>query len=263
VYENYRALKVEQRDSVVTVTINNPPMNDMTDAMHTEIAHIFRDISRDSTARAVVLTGAGDRAFSAGGDIQKMLSEVDDHRRWVALLREGRETVLSLLECDKPVIGRINGHAIGLGATIALCCDITIMVETARIGDTHVKIGLVAGDGGALIWPHLIGLAKAKRFLLTGDLLTAREAADIGLITEAVSADKFDQVVASWTERLASGPTMALAMTKRALNTTLRQQGQMYGDAHSGLETQSQLSEDHREGIRAFLEKRPPRFTGR
>jgi len=262
-YDQYRALKIELRENILRVTMHNPPMNDMTDAMHTEMAHVFRDISRDKNVRAVVLTGAGDRAFSAGGDVAKMLSDVDDHARWNALLREGRETVLSIIECDKPVIARINGHAIGLGATIALCCDITIMVETAKIGDTHVKIGLVAGDGGAMLWPHLVGLMQARRYLMTGDLLTGRAAAELGLVTEAAPKEIFDATVDKWAERMAKGPTVALALTKRALNMTLRQQAQVFSDAQSGLETQSQLSADHREGIRAFLEKREPNFTGR
>lgn len=262
-YDSYSALRITRHSGVLTVTLDNPPLNGMTDAMHTELAHIFRDISRDREVRAVVLTGAGDRGFCAGGDIQKMLEEVDDHDRWAALTREGRETILSILECDKPVIARINGHAIGLGATLALCCDITVMVETAKIGDSHVKVGLAAGDGGSLLWPHLIGLARAKRYLLTGDLLSGREAADLGLITEAVRAEAFEGAVANWTTRLASGPTRAITLTKRSLNMALRQQAQVFADAQLGLETLSQLSQDHREGVRAFLDKRDPQFTGR
>jgi enoyl-CoA hydratase len=262
-YESYTALDIKREGAVLRVTLNNPPMNDFTDLMHTEMAHVFRDISRDPETRVVMLTGAGERSFCAGGDIQRMLDDVDDHARWTALAREGRETVLSILECDKPVVARINGHAIGLGATIALCCDITVMVDTAKIADTHVQIGLVAGDGGALVWPQLVGMAKAKRYLLTGDLLTGREAAEIGLITEAASKEKFDEVVEGWVSRFATGPTRAIALTKRALNMAIRQHAQVYADAQTGLETLSQLSEDHREGIRSFLEKRPPKFTGR
>ncbi|MBV9511167.1 MAG: enoyl-CoA hydratase/isomerase family protein, partial [Caulobacteraceae bacterium] len=167
-YGSYSALGIEQRGAVLRVTLNNPPMNGMTAEMHDQLPRLFRDVAQDPKVRAVVLTGAGDRAFSAGGDIRAMQEGLDRPEGWINNMPGSRDIILSILECDRPVIARINGHAIGLGASIALACDITVMLDTGKIGDTHVKVGLVAGDGGSLIWPHLIGLQKAKRYLLTG-----------------------------------------------------------------------------------------------
>jgi enoyl-CoA hydratase len=248
---------------MLRITIGHPPLNSMTPQIHTELASVFRDVSKDQDTRVVILTGSGDRGFCAGGDIKKMLEGVDDHARWAASMPEAREIVLNILECDKPVVCRVNGHAVGLGASIALCCDITVMVETAKIGDTHVKVGLVAGDGGSLLWPQLVGLVKARRYLLTGDLLTGREAADLGLITEAVPAAELDSRVDAWATRLGNGATRAIAYTKRSLNMAIRRDAQTFMDAQLGLETLSHLSEDHREAVTAFVNKREPLFTGR
>ncbi|MDB5430067.1 MAG: enoyl-CoA hydratase/isomerase [Caulobacter sp.] len=262
-YDQYKALKIEMRGAALWITFNDPPMNAMNDEAHHELSHVFRTISRDPAVRVVVITGAGDRAFSAGGNIQSMKDNIKNHARWVKGATEAREVVLNMLECDKPVVARINGHAMGVGATIALCSDITVMVDTAKIGDTHVKIGLVAGDGGALLWPHLVGITLARRYLLTGDLLTGKQAAEIGLVTQSCTAEELDGVVDGWVKRFETGATVALAGTKRALNMAIRQQAQGAMDAHMGLETYSQLSRDHEEAANAFLEKREPNFEGR
>ena len=262
-YDRYEALRIERRGSALWVTLNNPPLNGLTPQMHGELARIFRDVSFDPDTRVVVLTGTGDRGFCAGGDINRMREGLDDQARWVQSMQEAREIILNALECERPVIGRINGHAIGFGASLALCCDITVMAEAAKIGDTHVKVGLSAGDGGALLWPHLVGLMRARRYLLTGDLLTGRQAADIGLVTEAVSAETLDQAVDTWVDRLGNGPTQALLQTKRSLNMALRRDAQVFMDAQLGLETLTHLTQDHREAVVAFSEKREPQFRGR
>jgi len=262
-YDRYTALRVERSDAIVRVTVGNPPLNEITADIHRELAHVFRDIGRDGDCRAVVLTGSGERGFCAGGDLRKMQEDIDAQERWAVSMAEAREIVLNILECDKPIVCRINGHAVGLGASIALCCDITVMVETAKIGDTHIKVGLAAGDGGSLLWPHLVGLMRAKRYLLTGDLLTGRQAADIGLITEAVPAEKLDATVDAWAARFANGASRAIAYTKRALNMAIRRDAQTFMDAHLGLETLSHLSDDHREALGAFIDKREPRFSGK
>ncbi|MBV9509083.1 MAG: enoyl-CoA hydratase/isomerase family protein, partial [Caulobacteraceae bacterium] len=222
----------------------------------------FREISRDPATRVVVLTGAGDRAFCAGGNPTAMQETVSKTAGWLRGMPEAREIILGILECDRPIIARINGHAIGAGCSLALACDITVMVDSAKIADTHVKVGLVAGDGGSLLWPHLAGLAKARRYLLTGDMLTGREAAEIGLITEAVPRQQLDERVQVWVDRFASGASRAIGYTKRALNSAIRRQGQSHMDASLGLETLSFLSEDHLEGLKAFSEKRSPVFKG-
>lgn len=261
-YAEFRALRAERREGVLWLTIDNPPVNAATPELRDDLDRIFRQASLDDHVRCVVLTGAGNN-FSAGGDINRMQRMLDDQADWLLTMREARTLVTDMLDFDKPLIGRINGNALGLGATLALCCDITVMLDTAKIGDTHVRMGLVAGDGGALLWPALVGLMQARRFLLTGDLLNGREAAAAGLVTVAAAADEFDAVVDTWVKKLASGATHAIVGTKRALNMAVRQQAQAYMDAHLGLETMSHMREDHREAVTAFLEKRKPNFSGR
>ena len=160
-------------------------------------------------------------------------------------------------------IARVNGHAVGLGATIALLCDIIIAADHAKIGDPHVSAGLVAGDGGALIRPQLIGFARAKEYFFTGDLMTAAEAERIGLINHVVPSDQLDEKVYGLAQRLAGGAMRSIRWTKQTVNIPLRQLAQSMMDLSLSLETQSNLSKDHQEAVSAFAQKRQPNFTGR
>ena len=167
-YVSYTGLTVTLDGNVLTVMLNNPPLNAMTGDIHRELGQIWADAATDPNVRVIVITGAGDRAFCAGGDLSRMVDGWPDHGRWQIGMAEARAIVIGMLECPKPVISRINGHAMGLGATIALAGDITIIVDDAKIGDSHVNVGLATGDGGALLWPNLIGLVEARRHLLSG-----------------------------------------------------------------------------------------------
>ena len=263
-YDDYQALKVSRNDAgVVTVAFNRPEVKNATNPrMHQELVRVFREIGGDPDARVVVLTGEG-TAFSAGGDVSTLKSSLDDHVRWNESMTEAADIVNGVIELDVPVIARVNGHAIGLGATLALFCDIVIAERSAKIADPHVAIGLVAGDGGSIIWPALIGYARAKKYLLTGDAITGAEAAEIGLVSEAVDAAQLDERVAYYVDRIAKGASVAIRLTKRAVNLDLRARVNAMMQAHLGLETMSHLSADHREATMAFLEKRKPEFTGR
>jgi len=209
----------------------------------------------------VIFTGEGE-CFSAGGDIQTLLDSYANQKRWIESMVEAREILLGLIELDRPVIARVNGHAVGLGATLALVCDIVIAKDTAKIADPHVGVGLVAGDGGSIIWPALVGYAQAKRYLLTGDAITGTEAARIGLITEAVPADQLDARVDSYAQKLANGAAVAIRLTKKSINMDLKQRLDAMLEAHLGYETMSHLSKDHGEALEAFLAKRKPQFIG-
>jgi enoyl-CoA hydratase len=167
-----------------------------------------------------------------------------------------------MLECDKPIIARVNGHAVGLGATVALFCDVVIAAEHAKIGDPHVNAGLVAGDGGAVIWPQLVGFARAKEYLMTGDLMSATEAERIGLINHVVAADELDDKVYGLARQLAAGASKSIRWTKQVINIPLRQLAHSMMDLSLSVETQSNLSSDHQEAVSAFGEKRKPDFTG-
>ncbi|MCA3253422.1 MAG: enoyl-CoA hydratase/isomerase family protein [Rubrivivax sp.] len=230
--------------------------------MHNELSRVFADAGRDAASDIVVLTGAGD-AFSSGGDIRAMRDKIADRTLWNDTVDEARALFYSILDLDKPLIARINGAATGLGATLAVYADISVAADTAVIGDPHVKVGLVAGDGGALMWPMLIGFQKAKELLFLGDNVPAAEAARLGLITHAVPAAELDARIDALVERLLKLPPFALRGTKRAINHTLRQLALATFEYGVSLETQSQLTRDHAEAVAAFLEKRPPQFTGR
>ena len=262
-YEDFTALRISRDGHVLTVSIDNPPLNAMTEALHSELARIFPRIHGDRETRVAILTGGGEKAFSAGGDIDKIADNIDDHGRWLRLTGEGRDILLVMIQCDTPIIARVNGHAIGLGASLALAADISIMKDSAKIGDSHVKIGLVAGDGGALLWPLLIGLNRAKQYLLSGEPLTGSQAADLGLVNMAVPAELLDETVTLWAERLANLSPVAVKGTKRALNSAVRQNMQTLAELHLGYETISHLSDDHHEAIDAIRQKRSPNFTGR
>ena len=262
-YDGYEMLKVVREGRIVTVSFNRPEVKNATNPqMHRELVSVFPEIGRDPEAHVVVLTGEGD-AFSAGGDIATLRNSLDDQARWVESMMEARDILFGVMDLDRPVVAKVNGHAIGLGATLALVCDIVIARDTAKIADPHVKVGLSAGDGGSVLWPALVGYAKAKKYLLTGDPITGAEAAAIGLISEAVPADQLDARVAQIADSLAAGAAVATRLTKKSINMALRQQMDMLIEAHLGYETMSHLSADHREAVTGFLERRTPVFTGR
>ena len=264
-YAGYEGLLIEKRGPVLVATLNSPPLNPVGPAVHNEIHRVFREAEEDESVRVLVLTGAGERAFSAGGDVAWMKSDFEIPRRplWSNGLGTEKSILQTVLNFPKPFITRVNGHAMGLGATLAVLSDVSIMVEDAKIADTHVKVGLVAGDGGALLWPLLMGFANARKYLLTGDSLTGRAAAEYGLITQAVPREALDETVFAMADRLANGAGIAVNYTKIAINLLLRSVVDPLIEAHYGLEVQSALSDDHREAVSAFLDGREPVFTGK
>ncbi len=165
-----------------------------------------------------------------------------------------------MLDLEKPLICRLNGHAVGLGATLALLCDVIFAADGAKIGDPHVAVGLVAGDGGAAIWPQRVGLARAKEHLLTGEPLSAKDAAQIGLINHCVPAGELDGAVDAFCERLLSGAAQAIRWTKVLLNLELKRVAHALMDAGIAYESLSVRSADHREAVKALQEKRKPVF---
>ncbi len=261
-YSIYQDLLVEKDNGVMTVTLNVPDaMNAFTPGLHNAMSRIWSDIHDDPEVDVVVLTGAG-RAFSAGGNVVAMQKKIDDPAQWDEIVPEAKRIIFRMLECDKPIIARLNGHAVGLGATVALFCDIIIAADHTKIGDPHVNAGLVAGDGGAVIWPQLVGFARAKEYLFTGDLMSATEAERIGLINHVVSADELDDKVYGLARRLASGASKSIRWTKQVTNIPLRQLAHSMMDLSISVETQSNFSSDHQEAVTAFTNKRKPNFTG-
>lgn len=261
-FSQYQAIVFRRDGRVLHATLNRPETLNAIDAgLEAELGTLFDDVARDEQTNVLVLSGAG-RAFSAGGDLEHMQKVIDEPDLFLKGMAAGKRLIFSMLDCPKPILAKVNGPAIGLGATIALFCDIIIAANTAKIADPHVKVGFVAGDGGAAIWPQLIGYARAKEYLLTGDALTGEEAARIGLINRAVPADELDRTVDEFAQRLAAGAGRAIQGTKLAVNIGLKQVVQSVLDASLAYEALSNLSKDHQEAVNAFREKRPPRFTG-
>lgn len=262
-YESYQELRLDIRDRVLTITFDRPDKaNAVNERMHEELARIFQDAALDEAVDVIVLTGAGP-TFSAGGDIEWFQKMIDQPRAFEKTAMEGRRIVFSMLDCEKPIIAKVNGHAVGLGATMALFSDVIFASSNAKIGDPHVSIGFVAGDGGAVIWPQLIGYARAKEYLMTGEPIPALRAAEIGLINYAVSPDELDSRVDDFVSRLQAGAKKAIRWTKVSVNIGLKQLAHSILDASLSLEAQSNLTEDHQEAVAAFRDKRAPIFTGR
>ncbi len=259
---DYETLSVETRGKLLTLTMNRPEkLNAVNATMHTELSRVFDRINEDDSVEVVVLTGAG-RAFSSGGDTQWMQRMIEDNATWRKTSREGKKIVLSLLDLEKPVIAKINGPAVGLGATLALFCDVIFISDQASVGDPHVKMGFVAGDGGAAIWPYLIGFARAKEFLFTGELIPGPQAAQMGLVNHCVPHDELDARVEEFAQRLLGGAIRAIAWTKMAINAPLRALASQNLEASIALEGLSNFTADHQEAVKAFNEKRKPVFTG-
>jgi enoyl-CoA hydratase len=261
-YHEYETLAFQRDGRILSLALNRPDqMNAVNARMHAELARVFYEINADPDTDVVILTGRG-RAFSAGGDLHWLETMAGNRAAFARTIAEGKTIVFSLLDLEKPIIAKVNGPCVGLGATLALFCDVIFAADIAKLGDPHVAVGLAAGDGGAVIWPQLIGYARAKEFLFTGDLIDARRAEEIGLINRCVPADQLNAVVEAFARRLAEGAIRAIQWTKVSVNIGLKQLAHSILDASLAYEGHSNLTQDHREAVRAFLERRKPRFIG-
>ncbi len=245
-------LRYESVGSIRVITLNNPDkLNPMTDALHKALTDVWVKVMRDREVRAVVLTGAG-RAFSAGGDIPGFLACVEDldHRR--SNMRTARLLVDHILGCHVPVIAAVDGPAVGLGCSIAVPCDIVLMSEKAYLADTHVNVGLVAGDGGVVTWPFMMSLLKAKEYLFTGERIPATTAVELGLANRVVAHEKLLDEAMALAEKLAGQPAQALQETKRSLNLHLQHAALKVLPYALSTESESFSSPEVAERARAF-----------
>ncbi len=257
---NFTTILLERQDRLLRLTLNRPDaLNAFNLEQHNELPQALAFARDDEGSDVILLTGAG-RAFSAGGDIGHIEHNAAHPHLFDHEIEMAKAIIYNLLDTDKPVVCRLNGHAVGLGATLALFCDVIFANSAAKIGDPHVGLGLVAGDGGAVIWPQLIGLARAKEYLLTGDLIPAQRAAEIGLINYALPADELDAAVDAFCDKLLRGAQQAIRWTKKLTNMELRRVTDMVMPVGLDYEAQSVRTRDHLEGVAALKEKRAPRF---
>ncbi len=256
----FDAVALERKGRLLVIMLNRPEaMNAFNLAQHDALPAALAFARDDTGSDVILLTGAG-RAFSAGGDITHIEHNAANPQAFDHEVEMAQAIIQTLLAIDKPVVCKMNGHAVGLGATIALFCDIVYAADCAKIGDPHVGLGLVAGDGGAIIWPQLVGLLRAKEYLLTGDLISAPRAAEIGLINHSLPLDALDKAVDDCCRKLLEGAQQAIRWTKQLINMELRRVTDRVLPVGLEYERQSVRMADHREGIKALKEKRKPVF---
>ncbi len=263
----FTAITYELSDRIATITFNQPEvMNPMSPEMVTETIQALDTAAVDPEVLVVVITGAG-RSFSAGGDVRGLAKNNEGDRptpfQRRAWLRRTQRLILAIRAVEKPVLAAINGVAAGGGCDIALACDIRFMAEGARIGEVFAKIGLFPGTGGTWLLPRVVGIEKALELIWTAELVDAEEAKRIGMVGHVVPGSDLMGEVRAFALRLTEGPPMGLALAKAAVYRGLDQDLVAALDYASTAEAMTLSSDDHVEGIRAFREKRKPRFEGR
>jgi len=247
-------------NGVVTLTLNRPERkNAMNAAMFNELLAVFREVDASTSDRVLVITGAGD-AFCSGADLGDRGS---DTRPALARLHWVADIALALHRIPKPVIAKVNGVAVGAGMNLALGCDLIIASDNARFSEIFARRGLSIDFGGSWLLPRLIGMHRAKELAFFADIISAKEASEMGLVNRVLPASQLDAFVADWADRLAAGPPLALSMTKRLLTNSFTTTMDEALEAEGLAQSVNTATEDTAEAIRAFLEKREPRFKGR
>ena len=261
---DFQAIQLTVENQVAWITLNRPDArNAVNDEMREELLSVLTDARTNPDMRAVVLTATG-KGFCTGADLSRRGSGPSGPGAAREMMRtRSQRLIRALWELEKPVIAAVNGVAAGLGAHLAFACDLIIASAEARFIEVFVRRGLAVDAGGAYLLPRLIGLAKAKELVFFGDDLSAEEALRIGLINKVVPADSLQAAAHEWAERVASGPTFALGMSKRLLNRSLESDLETALDEEAMVQSLVTQSEDTKEGMLAFAERRQPVFKGR
>jgi enoyl-CoA hydratase len=259
-YSSYQHLLIEKKDGIALLTINRPEsLNSTNFRLHYELSKVWLDIAEDDEVRVALITGAG-RAFSAGGDFEVVEKAQGNAEVVGQIMKKAHDIVHNMINCDKPIISAINGVAVGAGLAVALLADISIASENARFTDGHTRLGVAAGDHAAVIWPLLVGMAKAKYYLLTCDMLDAKEAERIGLVSMVVPPDQLMPKAMEVARKLSTGAQSAIRWTKQSLNQWLRAAAHTSFDYSLALEMLGFFGADVREGVKALQERRSPAF---
>jgi enoyl-CoA hydratase len=257
------ALTVEISDGVWEITLTRPElMNRFDDVLETELLEVWRELAADRGARAAVLLSQG-KVFSAGGDFDLIMTANTDVAARLEAVGRARSMLAALTALPQPLVVGVQGAAVGLGATIALAADAVVASRNARLADTHVAVGLAAGDGGALFWPQSAGMLRARRYLLTGDMIDASKAYEFGLVTDLVDEPaEVADVARGIAARIAALPPLAVQGTKQALNQLTKQRLGEVGEAALMQEALTLGSADLAEAVAAFREKRAGKYVG-
>lgn len=259
----YQTLTVEHTGALVTITLNRPDARNAIDlTMRQELVVALDEVEADEAARVLILTGSGGH-FCAGGDVKAMRARRQTAAEGRARVQLLNKLVLRLVEFPRPTIAMVDGYAVGAGTNLALCCDLVVASDRARFGELFNKIGLVPDGGGTWLLSRLVGLARAKELIFTGEVFDAAEAARIGLVNRVVPAAQLEQATRVLAEKIAAGPPNVLRLAKHMVNraATSDLAGALDLEAYS--QGVAIASDDHQEGLAAFFDKRPPKFTGR
>jgi len=259
-YSDYQHLLFDLKpNGVLTITINRPEVMNATNArLHWELTQVWDTVAADDDTNVVVVTGAG-KAFSAGGDLNWVEGQVGDSAGVQRIQKEAADIVYRLLALEKPVISAINGVAVGAGLAVALMADISVMSETAKFTDGHVKLGVGAGDHAAIIWPLLCGMSKAKYYLMTAEFINGIEAERMGMVSLCLPLEEVLPKAMEIADKLAAGSQQAIRGTKSTLNGWMQMAAPIF-DNSLRMEMLCFLGEDAAEGIAAVKEKRPAVF---
>jgi len=260
---DYKTILTALADDVLEITLNQPEtLNAINETMHHDLETALRACIGQRDVRAIVLASTG-RHFSAGGDLNEVFRIQGDAAVRQAFHEQGRQLMNALLDCPVPIVVALHGDAHGLGANVVLACDAVVAQRKARISDTHVVAGMVAGEGGCVVWPQSIGMMWAKRYLLTGDFMSAEAAFARGLVTDLVdTAEEVLPAARALAARIASLPPVAVQGTKRSLNKVMQQRAGEVFDYSLAMEQISLMSTDIVEAVTAFKEKRKPVYKG-
>jgi enoyl-CoA hydratase len=258
----YKTLIYEKKDDIGILTVNRPDkLNAISNELTAELSHLLDELEKDDKLRVLIITGSGDKAFVAGADIQEL---VDRDARMGRRVSHERQEIFSRIEnLPVPVIAAVNGYALGGGLELALACNIRVCSEKAQFGAPEVKLGIIPGDGGTQRLPRLVGLGRAMEMILTGDFIDAQEAYRIGLVNKVVPPEELMNAAMELAQKIASRPPLAVKYAKEAVNRSQE------GDTASGFALESYLhaltctTEDKKEGVAAFLEKRKGKFKGK
>ena len=255
-------IKIEQREGICLITFNRPKVyNSFNKPMAIALQRTLDDCAKDKNVRAIVLKGEG-KAFCAGQDLAEVTDPMGPELK--SIVGEHYNPIISRIRSiEKPVIAAVNGVAAGAGANIALACDIVFAKKSASFIQAFSKIGLIPDSGGTYFLPRIIGFQKAMALMMTGDKVSAEEAEEMKMIYKALNDEDFDEIVMTFAEKLSKMPTRALGLTKKAVNSSYNNTMQQQLDLEENLQNEAGQSDDFKEGVQAFLDKRTPKFTGK
>ncbi|MBI4851511.1 MAG: enoyl-CoA hydratase/isomerase family protein [Acidobacteria bacterium] len=262
---SYKTLLFEVNENIAKIVLNRPEaMNALSTDLAMELIEVFQDLATKDNIRAVILTGTG-KAFSAGGDVKQMATVLGDDApaKFRLALDIYHKLILLMRQLSKPIIAAINGVAAGAGFNLALACDVRIAAESAKFSQAFIRIGLIPDFGGTFFLPRIVGSAKAMELMMTGELIDAEKANQLGIVNLVVKNNELDETANFFAQQASSLPTAAIGRLKKLLDSSSTSSLTEQLELEAQMQMEASATEDFREGVKAFVEKRQPKFTGK